>query len=558
MRSANHRLWVEGTQVCNLTGTSGERYGDTGLWCAIIAVTTNDATAAGKAIAKLRSVPASASDNTRREDHIEHVLMRDLLDRWMSAGDKSAVDATLTSWAQAALNDQRSGDSDLVTGTACGVRLHDLYFGTSYRMQGQIPSGLASLAGYVQMSAGGEWIESSQYNPGTVVLLAMCNMAHRTATGSDIVPGTSQFLADAGRIAAQQITPDFGQALQWGDEENPRDFLGRLYRRATQLSASPSPEAQWTLDQLLTRHWRFSSAQFMARALLLAQPGVTPSPVGPRALTAGLGTIYERDGAALSFASALRNTNVDHTLDFPSFDVQVWRDGEWALTHPIGYGAPDELTVNGPVYAGHAAFRQRAPTWVTSGNGWSAIAGTVDGGHVYDDWPNTSDHIQYAGRVTVLAHEPSYSVVIVRDSVVMSDPRSAANWPASWRNTAQYPQQQTIQAFDGKFWALWHMKAQPSTSGNVVSWNTPGGRSARLHHFAASGVQVAVVNEATLGWSGLRSTEIGWQVRLHTAAPVLWQVFVTGSNLPSVSVSGNTVTVGSQRWTITSTGVTGP
>src|SRR6185295_19091521 len=66
-----------------------------------------------------------------------------------------------------------------------------------------------TIAQYVsQMAEGGEWIESSEYNLGTVRLLLMGAEGVRTATGEDHFPEVTKFLTRAALRPIYFITPD--------------------------------------------------------------------------------------------------------------------------------------------------------------------------------------------------------------------------------------------------------------------------------------------------------------------------------------------------------------
>lgn len=599
MKAAGHPLWSMAVTQCPKTGTGSGDYGDQGLWCTILAVVNDDAAAAARGVEQLRRISLTPTDNDRREWVIENLLKRDALARWISDSDRVKIDAKLTRWAEIAMSinvGQYEGgisraDSDQLTGTACGVLMHDALFGTDYatRSNREGPFGgyvataadrtttINTLAAYVVLADRGPWIESSEYDMGTLPLLAMCNAATRTAYGRDVVPGVSALLANAGRIGAFEVTPDYKQPIQHGDEQNPRNLW--LFKRATFLSAMPSPAAQFTFAELLRRYAPIPSGQLMARALFLAHPEITPAPLEAEARhTSRLGFAYQRIGHTAWFASALVRTGVHHTETQGMFDAQVYRDGEWVLSHVIGYTGPDELYPNGTVYAGLGQFGSRRVTWADSGQGWTAIAGVISGPHTPGSYIgsglSTPTFLRYGGRVTVLAAVDSFAVVITRDSTDMTDPRkllyyandTVTRYPAGFLTTAANPQVARVLEYEGKPWALWHMPVQPSVTGSTITWGTPGGQSVRLEGFANSAISVALQSNEALGWGVdagtgkpyLAASERNrWHARLHTDSPVLFSVIVAGRGaLPVPTRAGDTITVGSRHFTITSAGVT--
>lgn len=547
LKAANHPFWQQAVTTCAATGTSGEAYADNGEWCALVAATTNDATAAGKAIAKLRQIGTGAGANEVREYFIARILQRDLLAPWLTPADYAAIDPVLTQWAgrASAIN---AADSDQMTGNGCGAILWDIATGTPPTR----PNVTNAIARFVAVGRGGQWIESAEYNMGTVVLLTQCQIAYRKATGNDVVPGVAQFLADAGTVGAFELTPDGKAAIQWGDDQYPRDL--RLYRRVTFLSALPNPYAQGAVQGFLAG-WPISSASLMARALFYAHPEITPQALPSQAVhvAPGMGMLYRRDGALLQWAMVLPKTGVHHTDITAPMDLQVYRNG-WLLTGSIGYGyGVHELGQNAPVYAGLNLFSQSGMTWADSGHGWAAIAGVTRGTYFTSAYPAPPEFLHYGGRVVVQATVGGNPVAIVRDSVAMDDPRTLPNY-ASYRTTGTYPHQQRITEFDGKFWALWHAPQQPTVTGNEVRWTAATGEAVKVT--TCQPVQVALVNEQGVLTGTIKPSEIRWQARLHPSGPVLVQVFSLAG--ASVGCQGDRVTVDGVAFTVTSTGVVGP
>jgi len=268
-----------------------------------------------------------------------------------------------------------------------------------------------------------------------------------------------------------------------------------------------------------------------------------------------MGQLFWRHGSALSWGMMMPWTGVHHTDITSPMDIQVYRDG-WLLTRPIGYGyGVHELASNAPVYAGLNKFRQSGMTWADSGAGWTAIAGVTRGSYFTSGYPAPPEFLHYGGRVVVFAEAGGEDVVIVRDSVDMDDPRSLPLF-SSYRATPTYPHQSRIAEYEGKMWALWHMPQSPNLSGTTLSWTAPNGREVTLQAFADQQVEVLIRDDQSVLGSAVSDSEKGWHARLHSDAPVLFQVFHTGA-VP-VSRSGDTITVAGVSWTITSAGVTGP
>ncbi len=551
LRATNDPLYRLAVANCALTATSGERYADSGLWCAWIAVVNNDSIAAAKSVRKLKGVSIAASQNTVREALIEVILHRDLLGAWLTDADRAVIDPVLTQWASRAAS-QLGSDSDVMVGMGCGALLWQLAGGAP------VPAAvLPTLTRYVNTARDGVWIESSHYNIGTLLLFTMCNRSIQVATGQEVVPGATAMLYNAGKAQALEMTPDLRQSIQWGDVEGPRDL--RLFRRVTLFHTFEHPWAVSTLASLYTRYGRtgYGSAEPWARALLYADPArvAQPIPTDVSHLAASMGQLFWRRGTTLSWAMAMPRTGVQHTSTTNPFDLQMYRDGEWVLTHPVMYSVPlNEVTPNTPLYAGLGIFLQSGMTWADSGGGWRAIAGQSSGSYFTSNYPSPPAFLRSGHRVVVFAEEAGFDVAVVRDSVDMTDPRILARY-TSYRSTGTYLHQQRIVEFEGAPWSNWHTPVAPTVTGNLIAWTTPGAQSASITAFADAPIQTITVDETSYLTGTIEASENRRQTRVRNPG-VLYQVFLAGQGTPpAVSRQANTITVGSRTFTITTAGV---
>jgi len=326
------------------------------------------------------------------------------------------------------------------------------------------------------------------------------------------------------------------------------------------LAGLPSPEAQGSLDQLMNRYWPVIGAHLMSYGMFLTRLDIpqVALPTTQSLVTNGTGMLYRRDGSTLAWALARNDLEVDHFDHAAPFDLQLYRNG-WLLTHPIAYYGlmTGELIVNGPVYAGLSYFANPRMTWTASGSNWDAIAGATSGDYfVVNGYPAPPSFLRYGGRVVVHAMVAGNPVILVRDSVDMDDPRTIGPGLQGYRQNGTYQHQARITEFDGKMWALWHMPHQPTVTGDVLNWTAPNGTPVTLRAFADAPISVVLRDETTIFGSDVSNAEKAWQARLHAPSRVLFQVFTVGN--PPVSRSGNSITVGGQTWTITSSGVSGP
>ncbi|MEO5824818.1 MAG: hypothetical protein ABIR59_02940 [Gemmatimonadales bacterium] len=556
MKAGNHPMWEAAVATCGTLGTGTERYGDNGMFCAIVATVNNDAAAAAKAITKLKAwADPNASPDNIRQYFTADVVMLDLLAPWVTVEDKAFLTPVYDKWASKSAG-LRSDDTDAIVGEGIGAILWDIYNGRTPNR----PNVFAALPDIMAMAAGGQWMESSQYNTNTLQLLAMGNLAYRGATGRDVVPSIGPTLLDVGKVQALEVTPDLNAGLQWADDDSPRGFAYRIYQRVAFLGTSAHPYAQSLVAALITKYPVSQTATgLMANGLFAWRTDVAgqPTPEQVTHVASGMGQLYRRDGQIWQWATGMNNVAADHGGYFgPPFDVQVYRNG-WLLTHPIAYASVSkaaENVVNGPLYAGLSFFNVRRMAWTATGTNWSAIAGTVRGNFWATTWPAPSDPFLDIGhRVTVLATINGQPVVIVRDSVKMVDPRTSIRGLDQFYNNGTYQHGATVVEYDGAPWSIWHVPVNPTITGNRVSWTAATGDPVSL--WLDGQVAVNSIDEnAVYADDGVSVAEKKWQVRVRHNG-VLWQVWGTGT--PTVSRAGSTITVNGKAFTITSSGVTG-
>lgn len=554
-------LFVELEKV---TQTPKVEYGEGAIHFAIMAVVNDDASMAAQAIRFLLAINPEASDNERREYQIEHLITRDLVAGWMTAQERAAADAILTRWVEIDLQINTAkyqggidpADSDQTVGTGLAIAMHDAYFGTTYSTNPIAHAAIASVDRYVVLARGGEWIESAAYNVGTLVLLLMGHRALVTARGQSPVANVDPLILEAGNLVAASVTPDLAQVVQWGDTDNPRD--PRLYRVCTFLACAGSPEAEWVLQQVIAQKWPVSATPLMARAVLCRREVGAAGSRPPIAAQSGLGTTYLVSGRGLLFAMALKNTGIQHTQTTPPYDVQLYMNGEWVLTHPVGYASDDERWYNAPTYAGLALFNARRFLGHQAGPGWAAVfgetVGSLYGPGYYQPPP---DFLTAASRVEVVLELAGGVVAtIVRDEAAMVDPRTLPKF-----DRYRAADQQKINASNGGLEVYWHAPVQPARAGNAFAWQTKGGKAAALHLYQpdAAIVPVIVSDEHQLYPTAnkpVKDSEKGWELRCQPTTPVLVSVVVVGDALPLVAFQGDQVAIGGQTFRVTAAGVT--
>lgn len=556
----------------------GNRYGDTGLWCAWWYMATGDTAAGRKAATTWIASIGSVTDlNNIRENFIERAVTYDWLcgTSVATASECATMRQLLDRW-KATCQSIRPEDGDQTIGCYFGRVAYA--FATGDQSDIAAAGGLDrtgvnrstqrnTVGGYFDHMDGGALGESYDYDMGTSLLALMGVEVVKSATGVDHFP---EFPAsDLARYLAYGYTPGLEQPLQWWDSQDPRDVTGRLFKRVTLFGSvagvTKDPVLMRTVTDLFGKYGTtgFGSAEPWARILIFYDPAVPSGAVanGPW-LANGMGVMYRRTPTALGWLAAYAKTYEDHEYGH-LFDVQVWRNGGWPVRNRLGYAgvATGPYAANGLSLAGFASMGTRGMTCADTGATWIALCGSTAGspydGISYFDPP--PPFVRYAGRTAVQATVGQTEIVITRDSVDMDDPRTL---PKFTRYRASNPNhQQWITDADGKPWTIWHQDVQPTVTGQVVTWTAKNGDPVRVEFLADQPVQTATYDESGLGWFsqgiGVNPVEFGWHTRSYTPARVLWSVVQVGPALP-VSRSGDTITVGGQAFTLTTAGVVGP
>lgn len=348
-------------------------YGDVGQWDTVLYRLTGDAARGRRAVEKvLRGLDGAApgltaeptwGPNETRETTIEWAVRYADLLPVLSEPDRALWRERLTYRASLILSPvgsawgTRVSDSDQTVGHYLGLCCIDRALGTSYltKTAADLPAGATppaamreALARFCQLARGGEWIESSEYNVGTLQLLVM---GHLFAGPFPEITAILPAVADQCR---RTLVPGLGDAVPWGDVENGgRDF--KLWNRMALLCllAQATGDANGRLRELIAWYdrdgpgaWWFGLPRPLRWFDLPLPPTPTDPPTDPaldgfhNALDVGLATY--RTGPLLVAVSAPNPLAVDHQV--PSANVLVWYDGAPLLDANRGYVmAPEGL-----------------------------------------------------------------------------------------------------------------------------------------------------------------------------------------------------------------------
>jgi len=550
------------------------RYGDTGLWATLMFQMTGDRKYVELAWAEvetsfLKLTGRQLSGNYGREYAAENVLMYDWLYPGLSSGQRATFLAKLNEQFEACLTNTsspnapvRTADSDQTTGVYFGLAFLYVATGDHNPKAGELLNrpyvgGLNAtgrdrttlrntILDYVTMAAGGEWIEGTDYNLGTVRLLLLGAEGVRTGTGRDYFPEITRWLSSAVTRPLYVITPDLKESYQWGDTEHPGVFQGRLAAWMTTNGIlaglgdqTNAPYLQDLITRLVTRYGAagYQSAEPLARMFLTFNPYApsAPSATLPRTWFAqGQGLLLARSGwdeGASMFGAHVpaQQSYVDHQVAYMG-DFQLYRRGDWAVTHPLTYGGPG-ITGEGVNTLLHAGFGSMAQLRDVAGVEWDPgatyayVSGTT-GGQKYSQGtyqpPPTFLHEWTRSLVYLPALGQSVDAIVVHDRSHAENPRQLPRferYSTADRNTI-------MDTTSLREWII-HMPVRPAITGDAIAWQTPTGDAITVNMLLPRERNVTAVDE-TQTWpeSVVRADQRKWNARISPAGEQPWVTFL--------------------------------
>ncbi len=590
MKSENHWLYQLAVNNCAQTGTASERYYDIGRWCAWVYQVDADTSAGRRAIAKLMQMgisPGPSNFNWLRESFIDYAILTDWMWDLMSSAERAVALADLNGWARWALGKDglgglmRASDSDQLHGSYFGIALTDLLqrdiagaprwldSTMTHPAYPAMPMGGLDESGtdqsarniigwYARMGRGGAWDESSEYNLGTLKLIAQGVEAVRTATGVDHYPEFTSMLRDAAKYQSFSITPDFSQATEWGDLEHPHEFQWRLYDQIVLDGMLVGVTGDAGLQRTLQTLWnKFGTVGANTgepavngwRMLPLYDPylaaGADASGAWP---VEGRGQLLVRLGSSLFFGEAQNNTGEDHSVGYVH-NLSLYREGEWVLDHPRGYNgqATQAPATNGTSYAGIGAMLDKGLVRIDSGAGWWSITGQTGGTSAWPGYWDPPPAFLALGLRTMLYTQVEGADVVVTFDSVAGQPLTPSRLDRYYAISLPLMQSLEANATDG-FASVWHASAVPTSTANGYTWTTAGGQVVEVSAFG-QGVTTAMYDEHTglgIPGGGGGLALLGWQMRFHMTGSTLISVAVIGrGTLPGVSQVAGGIRIGS-------------
>lgn len=585
MRAENHPAWQLIQSNADKTGTSGERYGDKGEWCTLVYQVTKDVTYARRAWAKIEAaiLPKANGANTYRWTFQDFAIMVDWLWPALTPAEQGQAIAKMrdmTEWAWGINTTGYEGgtnlaDSDQTVANQLGTAVLATVFGpedpslyalleAADRRSGRPVGGLDATGAnrdtarnaireYVEvLAAGGGWFESAMYNYGTVKNLLLLWACTRTAAG-DHYPEIAAWLPKAMDYLVRTVTPDLRQAIQWADEQDPRVLVkGDLVDLLMVMVgvSGPCPErdaAQSLLDAMVTTYgWAGTgtaepgSDGFFVWAAPVNPPAVAWNAVDPMGYAHGIGHLVVRTDRTLFHTGLGIETGCHHnTGAFGGYEL--YRDGQWVVTLPKGYGGPavEAVGSNSLILAGLGTVTSvRQYDAPQSGSDWWAHAGTASGpyypaGTYYNPPP---DFLNRWSRVVLYHHGADADVIVVRDDC------DFVGHPQDLEKFARYrAADQALMSGAPLAQIVQHTPAES------LSWDVAG-QPVTLHQMTPA--TVTFTNESAL-WpttSNYRASEKKFHARLVPSglAFVALNVLVVGTVVPIWD--GTTLSVAGRSW----------
>ncbi|HEY1074852.1 MAG TPA: hypothetical protein VGE59_04130 [Patescibacteria group bacterium] len=488
------------------------------------------------------SLPADGSNGTR-QSLATYALIYDWLKPALSAEQRQTFRTSLIYWSKLTIGEipgtnfasGRLDDSDEVVGHYFGVIMTALtiededpatstflinhphvggFDATSNSLDNKTSTMRNAIKRYAEMAQGGEWIESSDYNVNTVMLMAIGYMGVKTATETDHFPELASYFKEAAIQSMHILTPDLKQNYQWGDEQHPRDI--RLYGKLPHMAAlaavneSDTTVAPLVWGAIKTLMDTYPNDTFVKTPpftfFLFFNPAATPATDWQTKLarshtTTNQGLTHFRTGwgnAASFFTSSFLNANayVDHQQMITG-DFQLYRKGEWAITHPIGYTL-SSLASNVMRFSGYSATQEARGITAqeVDPNGTYVYTSGSAGGTIHRSgyWnpPATFLHEWTRSFLYLPSQDSSRDTVVIFDRTLADDPKQLYGWA---ENRYEGGARSTIENSGGrKEWIL-HTSEAPIVTGNQASWRTKNGQFIQLTNLLPTNTQKTIVNE---------------------------------------------------------------
>ena len=494
----------------------GTPYGGKCHWKTLVYWATDVDDYARSAVASMLSeFPATPpSRNDSRENLLHWSLHYFWLKAYASEAQRGELRARLRAWCDAALAGTRPEDTDELVGHYFGVTAaeratRDDPGGSVVTLGSTVVNWTAAVRELLIKYGDGTWCEGTEYNLGTLQLLAL---GERATAGT--WPEAAALLANAAVGFQRVLTPDFKSIVKWGDVEHPSRSELELTNLVPLLcllnTYAPGGECRHLLARLVDMTARPYPAFWfrLYRALWVFDPRTVsgsqlPTPTGVKHAP-GVGLTTDRSLDRTIVFHGANRLRVDHDVPYVG-DVRVYQGGEWVVDHPLGYAA--EAAANNTVlFSGLPAMQDR-----TSGV-WSAGTG---GTYVYPGYWDPPPDFLVSHLRTVTPTAAGVDVVDLfdgRDPLLL--PKLDRYAPMGGDTVDRMRNRL------GLWEVIWHCQTQPTASGSgTFTWTTPKGRQVTLTAFGHDRYVILKTKDRPPYGVNDPDELAGWQVRLISDQP---------------------------------------
>jgi len=573
MKQENHYLW----QHLKAQADNPSIYADDGLRDALVYLITGNTDYANEAYLKVsyyagRTKPGiepSGRDETRLK-FSRMAMMYNWISDALSPSDRSNFRDILEHWCDLCLDNQppwgtRPSDSDETVGHYFGIVIFALALSDedparSAELLNLDPNNSTppvggldatganfktlrnTIAAYAKKAAGGQWMESSQYNLGTVQLLISGVEAINNYLGEDKFPEITALYPEIANAFVQELTPDFQDSYQWGDIQEAHDLW--YYHRNPLMSMvagiTKDPEVLYTIWDKF--YFEYYPTICEGGVFLYADPYST------RKQPSGLSYNYS-SGRGLAFyhlgwdaddsfygTQMFNHIGVDHEMESLNNFV-LYRNGGWALTTPVGYINLDDSPFSNTLMVSGAFGRvkeARGEIAFEAGDDYVYHVGTL-GGAVYEStyYQPPDETVHEWTRSTLFHHNIDGS-----DSIIVFDRVNADNphtFVPQWKfDRYRDREKNRLLQSDGKHQWIIHMPESPNQNGNVFSWQASNSEEVFLQTYMMDYTAQIIdelehrsynANPSLMGGT-ISQNELKYQLRLIPDSTETWQTFL--------------------------------
>jgi len=510
IKSENHSLYQRLVREAD----KASLYEDNGMRDAVLYNVTGDTSYATRAYNHLSWMSGwKPTRNDTRHKFINIAIIYDLIKDGLPPSDSEKLRMVLDYWTDLAFNrvsgvnhGTRSWDSDEMTGHYFGVASYALTIKNSHPARyNDIMAEIGGIeapgskwretvASYAQRSAGGEWIESSFYNMGSVAYAVLGVEFINSKLGSDKFPEYTVLFDNLAKILVERLTPDFRDSFKWGDTQEPVGIRKwtNVPTMANTGAITKDSRLLWAFDYLLNKNGTGNLPERLYAMIDVKSPRTAPQGITAHN-SPGVGISYFHSGWEQNdsfFASMMKNrTYVDHENNgFTTFNL--YRYGGWALINPKGYHdlysyLPYTNTMM--ISGGYPTHAQKIKKQVgyESGQNYLWHAGTVGGSTVktgYYDPPKITMQ-EWTRHLFFVHHTDGSDSIVIFDRIDACNPLDTACMSSHSFSRIRQQYRDMITPAEGKHQWILHTNESPVKNGDVFNWTAANGEEIYLKTF---------------------------------------------------------------------------